>query len=99
MDILNACHPAYPSPAAVRRHNAAHRLADAHHANNAKIHAILSRALVELDACDLHGHSLVEKMDLTDVYDTIQSMLPDLDGNDAGEKLNEWAADRCEGVG
>jgi hypothetical protein len=98
VDILNATHPAYPSPASVRRHQDAHRIADAHHANNARIHAILSRALVDLDGCDLGGFSLVEGMDLSDVYDTIQVMLPDLDGNDAGEKLNEWAADRAGDV-
>lgn len=92
---MNAPHPAYPAPADVRRYAAAHRLAEQHHANNARIYAILDRALDELNKCDLHGFSLVQGMDLTDVYDTIESMLPDLDGNDMGEKLNEWAADRA----
>lgn len=91
-------HPAYPTTADLRRHGAAMRLANREHDNNARIHAILTRALVELNACDLHGYSLVPGMDLTDVYDTIQSMLPALTDNDRGEALNEWAAAECEGV-
>ena len=88
-------HPAYPAPADVRRYAAAHRLADREYANNKRIHAILSRTLAELNACDLHGYSLIAGYDLHNVYDQIADMMPRLDDNDAGEKLNAWAADRA----
>jgi hypothetical protein len=96
MDILNACtpHPAYPTPADVRRHRSAANLAEREWQNNERIHDILSRALAELNRCDLHGYSLVPGMDLADVYDGIAASLPLIHDNDRNEMLNEWAAER-----
>jgi hypothetical protein len=100
VDILNACtpHPAYPSPADVHRHRAAATLAERHYQNNVRIHAILSRALDELNACDLHGYSMTPGYDLTDIFDAIDDMLPELDDHDRNEALNDWAKDQAEGV-
>jgi hypothetical protein len=100
MDILNECagHPAYPTPADVRRHRAAASLAERHYQNNARIRAILDRALAELNACDLYGQSMAPGYDLVNIYDGIADMLPRIDDNDRNEALNTWAAAKMEGV-
>jgi hypothetical protein len=100
MDILNAStpHPAYPTPADVRRHRAAASLAEKHYQNNARIRAILDRALAELNACDLYGQSMAPGYDLVNIYDGIADMLPRIDNHDRNEALNEWAKDQTEGV-
>ena len=100
MDILNACtrHPAYPTPADVRRHRAAASLAEREYQNNARIRAILDRALAELDKCNLYGQSMAPGYDLVNIYDGIADMLPRVEDHDRNEALNEWAAEQVEGV-
>ena len=90
-------HPAYPSPAAVRRHSAAARLAHTTHATNARAHAILSRALAEIEALDPPGFCMARGYDWRDLALNLKDMLPQLDG-DMGARLDEWASEQCEGV-
>ena len=91
---MNAPHPAYPTTAEVRLHGAAVRRATREWENNARIRRILQEALTQLDACDLHGYSLIAGMNLCDTHDTIAAMLPDIESNDAGEALNTWAREQ-----
>jgi hypothetical protein len=100
VDILNACtpHPAYPSPADVRRHRVAARIEEAAFQNNRCIHQILDEAARRLNSeCDLGGHSMVPGMDLSDIHDTILSMQPQFNAERVA-KLRDYAKDQAEGV-
>jgi len=88
-------HPAYPTPDDVRRYRAAANLAEREWQNNARIHAILTRALAELNKCDLCGYSLAHGYELGNIYDDIHDMLPALD-DAAGQRLDAWAAAQTE---
>ena len=87
-------HPAYPTPAAVRRQLDIARTAEAARQTNAHVWAVLSAALEHLHGLDLDTHSMIPGYDLRDVVSGLRDMRPLLDDAAQLEKLDEWARDR-----
>lgn len=85
----------YPTRAALRRERTAEDLAIAAHTNNRAIRTILERAVRDLEACDLAGHSMIPGYDLSDLVPALRDMMPQVEGEWVA-LLEEWAREQSE---
>lgn len=92
-------HPAYPSPATLDREARAEQIAMREWRNNEKLRDILRLARDKIaDQIDVTGFSMIHGLDLSDVLDTLDSIMPALHDDAMERRLDEWAAERAGDV-